>query len=62
MSGANEGRAPLGAPLFSTDKLTSVVIGNSQIAPNMGSHPDGEAFFIRIRGPQALGDNFGIQV
>jgi hypothetical protein len=41
-----------------------VVIGNSQIALahklhlNVRSNPEGEAFFIRIRGPQALGDSF----
>jgi hypothetical protein len=35
-----------------------VVIGNSQIAPNVESNPEGEAFFIRFRGPQALGDRF----
>jgi len=40
----------------SKNKLTSAVIGNSQIAPNVGSNPEGEAFFIRLRGPQALGD------
>jgi hypothetical protein len=35
-----------------------VVIGNSQIAPNVESNPEGEAFFIRFRGPQALDDRF----
>jgi hypothetical protein len=44
----------------SKSKLTSVVIGNSQIAPNVESNPESEAFFIRIRGPQALGDRFAL--